>query len=180
MSQYTYIYLREKGRPILRFREYLSSADELKGLSEEQIKASNAEVDAYNETVRKSFGCALFHLDTTPSRQLEVLPYSEDARLLSIEALEDILLFYDERIQSVNHKIAELKTQIDVLEKRILMADPRLYNRINRDIEDHKDYISEEQASLASLEYFHNKFMFVKNILDDTDNSDYEIIYIKC
>lgn len=180
MSEYTHIFLREKGQPVLTFREYRSAEDELKGLSEEQIKASYAEVDAYNETVRKSFGCVLFYLCTTPSRQLTVLPYSEDPQLFSKELLEEVLAFYEEKIRSLNDLIAKDRSQLEILEKRILLATPALYDKISLDIEKHRSYIGEEQESLMCWKDNYRKFQFVKDIIDNSDNSGYELIYTKC
>lgn len=179
MSEYTHIYLREKGRPILSLRKYLSSAEEVQGLSEEHITASYAEVDAYNETVLKSFGCTLFCLGTTPSRQLEALPYTEEPRLLSKELLDDVLAFYEEEIRSLNKHIAKGKSQLVDLEKRILQASPDLYDKISLDIEDHKEYLGEDLKSLAYREDIYREFKFAKDIIDEPNNSGYELLYTK-
>lgn len=180
MSQYTHIYLREKGKPILSLRRYLSLAEKKQGLSEEQIEASYAEVDAYNETARKSFGCELFYLDTTPSRQLEVLPYSEEPRLLSKDILNDILSFYEEEIQELKDIIAKERSQLEIKEKRILLASPRLYKLISKEIEEHKDYIEECQNSLKERHYFYNEFVFLNELADNPSNSNYELVYTNC
>lgn len=132
------------------------------------------------EKCQPIYGCALFFLGTTPSRQLEVLPYSEEACPLSKELLEDDLLFYEEEIQSFYERITKAKSQLDILEKRILMADPMLYDTINRDIEEHRDCIEEEQESLEEYENIYRKFKFVENIIDNPDNSGYELLYTKC
>lgn len=180
MSEYTNIYLHMKGAPVLSFRNYPTPAEE-QSLSQEQIRSSCAEVDTYNEiNVPKSYGCVLFYLGTTPTRQLDVLPYSDEPRPLSKELLDDILSFYQEEIQSLNNQISEFTSQVDILEKRILMANPEIYDRISQDIDANKGYIKESMSALAYLKGLYCKFEFVKNIIIDPDNTDYELLYTKC
>ena len=75
MSEYTTVYLRYKNTPLLEYREH-PSFEETRNLSKDEIMTAIHEVDEYNKNVRKSFGCELFHLSTTPSRQLDVLQWS--------------------------------------------------------------------------------------------------------
>ena len=129
-------------------------------------------MDAYNETVRKSFGCELFHLETTPSRQLEVLPYSEEPRPLPKDILNNILSFYEEEIQELNDIITKEKSQLEIKEKRILLASPGLYKVISQEIEEHKDYIEECQKSLKEWQHFYNEFVFINELADNPSNSN--------
>ena len=98
MSEYTTVYLRSKSTPLLDYREH-PSFKETRNLSKDEITAAIYEVDEYNKNVRKSFGCELFHLSTTPSRQLDVLQWSSSPQTLTAELLDRVLAFYNEEIE---------------------------------------------------------------------------------
>ena len=104
MSEYTTIYLRNRNTPLLEYREY-PSFEETSNLSKDEIIAAIYKVDEYNNNVRKSFGCELFRLSTTLSRQLDVLQWSSSPRTLTVEQLDRVLAFYNEEIEDYKRAI---------------------------------------------------------------------------
>ena len=180
MSEYTTVYLRNKNTPLLEYQEH-PSFEETKNLSKDEIMAAIYEVDEYNKNVRKSFGCELFYLSTTPSRELDVLQWSSSPRTLTAELLDRVLNFYNEEIEGYKKSIARYKATIAKLETRILKANVELYDKISRDIDDYTDTIHDFEEDLANKQYLYNKFYFAKGILDNKSNAeDYELIYTKC
>ena len=180
MSEYTIVYLRNKNAPLLEYREH-PSFDETRNLSKDEIMAAIYEVDRYNKNVRKSFGCELFHLSTTPSRELDVLPWSSSPKTLTAELLDKVLDFYNEEIEGYKKAIARHKATITKLETRILKANVELYDKISKDIDDYNDTIHDFEEDLEDKQYLYNKFYFAKGILDNKSNAeDYELIYTKC
>ena len=179
MSEYTTVYLRNKNTPLLEYREH-PSFEETKNLSKDEIMAAIHVVDEYNKNVRKSFGCKLFHLSTTPSRQLDMLPWSSSPQTLTAELLDRVLAFYNEEIESYKKSIAKYKATIAKFETRILKANVKLYDKISKDIDDYNDSIHYFEEDLEDMQYLYNKFYFVKGILDNRSNAeDYELIYTK-
>ena len=180
MSEYTSVYLREKAAPLLFFRDH-PAAEELEGKSEEEIKAIYQEVQTYNNTVSDTFGCELFYLTTTPSRRLDVLPWSPDPKPLTQSLLEEIIDFYNEEISSCERIISERKEDIERYEARIVRANADLYDKIEEDIFDCKRSIEECREELDELRLYCSKFRFLQGILEDKSNSErYELIYTKC
>ena len=180
MSEYTSVYLREKVAQLLSFRDH-PTAEELEGKSEEEIKALYQEVRTYNNTVGETFGCELFYLTTTPSRQLDVLPWSQDPKPLTKSMLEEIIDFYNEEISSYERIISERKEDIERYEARIVRANVDLYDKIEEDIFDCKHSIEECREELDELKLYCSKFRFLHGILENQSNSErYELIYTKC
>ena len=180
MSEYTTVYLRSKATPLLDYREH-PSFEETRNLSKDEIMTAIHEVDEYNKNVRKSFGCELFHLSTTPSRQLDVLQWSSSPQTLTAELLDRVLAFYNEEIDDYKKSIARYKATIAKLETRILKANVELYDKISKDIDDYNDTIHDFEEDLEVKQYLYNKFYFAKGILDNKSNAeDYELIYTKC
>ena len=88
----------------MEYREY-PSFEETSNLSKDEIIAAIYKVDEYNNNVRKSFGCELFRLSTTLSRQLDVLQWSSSPRTLTVEQLDRVLAFYNEEIEDYKRAI---------------------------------------------------------------------------
>ncbi len=180
MSEYTTVYLREKTAPLRSFRNH-PTVEELEGKSEEEIKVLYQEVQTYNNTVGDTFGCELFYLTTTPSRQLDVLPWSPDPKPLTKSVLEGIINFYNEEISSYERIISEREEDIVRYEARIVRANADLYDKIEEDIFDCKRSIEECREELDELKFYCSKFRFLQGILDHNSNSErYELIYTKC
>ena len=102
MSEYTTVYLRNRNTPLLEYREH-PSFEETRNLSKDEIMTAIYKVDKYNKNVRRSFGCELFHLSTTPSRQLDVLQWSSSPRTLTAELLDCVIRTHGQR----SHGVAE-------------------------------------------------------------------------
>ena len=180
MSEYTTVYLRNKNTPLLEYREYPANSGK-ENLSNDEIMKIIRETKEYNRIVRKSFGCELFHLSTTPSRELDVLPWSSSPRTLTSELLDRVLAFYNKEIEDYKKAIAKYKATIAKLETRILKANVELYDKICKDIDDYNDTIHDFEEDLEDKQYLHKKFYFAKGILDNKSNAeDYELIYTKC
>ncbi|MBO6168998.1 MAG: hypothetical protein J6O51_03405 [Bacteroidales bacterium] len=180
MSEYTVVYLREKAAPLLSFRDH-PTVEELEGKSEEEIQAIYQEIQTYNDTVEETFGCELFYLTTTPSRRLNVLPWSPDPKPLTKGLLEEIINFYNERISSYVRIISERKEDVERYEARIIRANADLYDKIDEDIFDCKRSIEESQEEMDELKFYCSEFRFLQGILDNKSNSErYELIYTKC
>ena len=180
MSEYTSVYLREKAAPLLSFRDD-PKGEELEGKSQEEVNAMYEEVRNYNETVCETFGCELFYLTTTPSRQLSVLPWSEDPRPLTKDLLEEVIDFYNEKISSFERMISDRKEDIERYEARIVKANADLYDKIEEDIFDCKRSMEECREELEELKFFCSRFMFLQGIFEANSNSErYELIYTKC
>ncbi len=180
MSEYTIIYLRNKAIPMLEYKEELSW-NEIKDLSEDERERLYRERREYNENVHKSFGCELFYLCTTPSRQLTALPWTEDPRPFTKGLLEDVLDFYKEKIDDCKKYIVQHKETIARLETRIARASVELYDKISNEIDGCNESINECESDLEDYQFFYNKFEFLKGIMDEESNAEnYELIYIKC
>jgi len=180
MSEYTTVYLRSKATPLLDYREH-PSFEETRNLSKDEIMAAIHEVDEYNKNVRKSFGCELFHLSTTPSRELDVLQWSSSPQTLTAELLDRVLAFYNEEIEDCKKSIARYKATIAKLETRIIKANVELYDKISKDIDEYNERIGFLEEDLENKQYLYNKFYFAKGILDNKSNAeDYELVYTKC
>ena len=178
MSEYTTIYLRKKGEPLLKYRSILS--EETSGLTKEEYISLQEEIRAYNKTVNEGLGCELFYMGTTPSRQLEVLPYSEDPTLLTIDMLAEILDFYAEEIEEEKQFIKRNEEELIVLENRIRAADVKLYDKIDQEIFETKTTIKDCRETLEELHFLSCRFEFVANMMKDEDNvKNYELIYTK-
>ena len=180
MSEYTTVYLRSKATPLLDYREH-PSFEETRNLSKDEIMTAIHEVDEYNKNVRKSFGCKLFHLSTTPSRHLDILHWSPLPKILTTELLDEVLEFYNEEIEDYKKSIARYKATIAKLETRILKANIELYDKISKDIDEYNESIGYLEEELENKRYLYNKFYFAKGILDNKSNADdYELVYTKC
>ena len=180
MSEYTTVYLRNRNTPLLEYREH-PSFEKTRNLSKDEIMTAIYKVDKYNKNVRRSFGCELFHLSTTPSRQLDVLQWSSSPRTLTEELLDKVLAFYNEEIEGYKKSIAKYRATIVKLETRILKTNVELYDKINKEIDEYNDIIHDFEEDLKVKQYLHSKFYFAKGILDNRSNAeDYELIYTKC
>ncbi|MBQ3188720.1 MAG: hypothetical protein IJB60_04725 [Bacteroidaceae bacterium] len=180
MSEYTTVYLRSKATPLLYYREH-PSFEETRNLSKDEIMTAIHEVDEYNKNVRKSFGCELFHLSTTPSRHLNILHWSPSPKILTTELLDEVLEFYNEEIEYNKRSIAKNKETIAKLEARIVKANVDLYEKISEEIDDCNESIGYLEEELENKQYLYNKFYFAKGILDNKSNAeDYELVYTKC
>ena len=180
MSEYSTVYLRSKATPLLDYREH-PSFEETRNLSKDEIMTAIHEVDEYNKNVRKSFGCKLFHLSTTPSRHLDILHWSPLPKILTTELLDEVLEFYNEEIEDYKKSIARYKATIAKLETRILKANIELYDKISKDIDEYNESIGYLEEELENKRYLYNKFYFAKSILDNKSNADdYELVYTKC
>ena len=179
MSEYTTVYLRNKNTPLLEYREYPSNAG-AENLYNDDIMRIIRETDEYNRTVRKSFGCELFHLSTTPSRELDVLRWCSSPQTLTVEMLDMVLAFYNEEIEDYKRSIAKHKATIAKLETRILKANVDLYDKISKDIDKYNESIGFLEEELENTQCQYNKFYFAKGILDNKSNAEeYELIYTK-
>ena len=180
MSEYTTVYLRSKATPLLDYREH-PSFEETRNLSKDEIMAAIQEVDEYNKNVRKSFGCELFYLSTTPSRHLDILHWSPLPKILTTELLDEVLEFYNEEIEFNKKSIAKNKETIAKLEARIVKANVDLYEKISEEIDNCNESIDYLEEELENTQYLYNKFYFAKGILDNKSNAeDYELVYTKC
>ncbi|MCQ2188220.1 MAG: hypothetical protein MJY73_07770 [Bacteroidales bacterium] len=178
MSEYTAIYLRKKGEPLLKYR-HISWEDTVE-MTKEEVVALHDEVHEYNRKVDAELGCELFCLNTTPSRQLEVLPYSEDPRLLTTDMLAEILGFYDEEIEERRQFIKMDEEELIVLENRIRMADVKLYDKISQEIFEIKNGLPENRETMEELRSLRGRFEFVANMMQGKDNAEkYELVYTK-
>ena len=180
MSEYTTVYLRSKATPLLDYREH-PSFEETRNLSKDEIMAAIQEVDEYNKNVRKSFGCELFYLSTTPRRHLDILHWSPLPKILTTELLDEVLEFYNEEIEFNKKSIAKNKETIAKLEARIVKANVDLYEKISEEIDNCNESIDYLEEELENKRYLYNKFYFAKSILDNKSNADdYELVYTKC
>lgn len=180
MSEYTSVYLREKASPLLSYRED-PSLDEIEGKTEEEINEIYKDIHAYNESVEETFGCELFYLTTTPSRQLSVLPWTFEPKPLKNDLLKDVIDFYNEEITSYENIISKRKDDIERYEARIIKATPELYDKIEEDIFDCKQSIEDCREEMSEMNFLRSKFIFLQEIMDLGSNSDrYELIYTKC
>ncbi len=180
MSEYTTIYLRYKEIPLLKYKEH-PSHEECQRLSKEDLMKVNREIDEYNKQVIKSFGCKLFYLSTTPSRELAMLPWSPSPSILTKGLLAEILYFYREEIDNYKNAIAKNKEDIAKLEVRISKANVNLYDKISSEIDECHANINFEEEELEYYQYWYNKFSFLVDIIDNESNyENYEMIYTKC
>lgn len=179
MSEYTTIYLRHKGIPLLKAKEY-PSYEECPNLSKEDLMETIRKIDEYNEQVAQSLGCELFYLTTTPSRELTVLLCSPSPSVLTNVLLEEVLCFYKEGIEHCKKAIAKNKGDIARLEVRIAKATIDLYNKIDKEINNCNENIDFEEQELEHYQFLYNKFSFLESIIGNESNSkDYELIYTK-
>lgn len=178
MSEYTSIYLRKKGEPLLKYR---AIADEhTSSLTKEEYISLVEEVESYNKTINEGLGCELFYLGTTPSRQLQVLPWSPDPQLLTTQMLQEILDFYSEEIEEEVQYIKRNEEELRILEDRIRSADVKLYDKIDQNIIETRLSIKECNETLEELRYLMSRFESVASMMKDEDNvNNYELIYTK-
>lgn len=178
MSEYTNIYLRKKGVPLLKYR---TIADEdTSSLTKEEYFSLVEEVKAYNKSINEGLGCELFYLGTTPSRQLQVLPWSPDPQLLTTQMLQEILDFYSEEIEKEMQYIKRNEEELRILEDRIRSADVKLYDKIDQNIFETRSSINDSNDTLEELRSLMRRFEFVANMMQDTDNAErYELVYTK-
>ena len=172
MSEYTTIYLRRKEIPLLKYKEH-PSYEECQKLPKEDLMKVNREIDEYNKQVTTSFGCKLFYLSTTPSRELTMLPWSPSSSILTKGLLDEILYFYREEIDNYKNAIAKNKEDIS-------KANVNLYDRISKEIDECHERINFEEKELEHCQYLYNKFAFCSGIINNESNSEYyELIYTK-
>ena len=180
MSEYTTVYLRSKDKPLLEYKDY-PSGEETHGLEDKDIHKLIKEVEEYNNIVHNSFGCRLFYIGTTPSRELDVLPYSPDPKPLTKNLLDDVLDVYKERINDYKESIVNSKEIIERLEKRIVKANLEIYDKIAKEINQHNESIVFLEEEIDNYQYYYNKFYFLNGILEGNSTFDnYELIYTKC
>lgn len=181
MSEYTTIYLRRKDSPLLQYKEYPSYEDQ-ENMSQEDYEKAFLEVQEYNsQVVYKSLGCKLFYLSTTPSRQLDMLPWSPSPSVLTKVLLNEILYFYEGEIKQCKEFIDKNKEKVAKLEVRILKANVDLYDKIDKEINECNENMKFWEEELEHHQYWYNKFAFCSSIINDESNSEYyELIYTKC
>ena len=179
MSEDTTVYLRCKDKPLLKYKDY-PTREETKGLEEKEIKKLIQEVEEYNNIAHESYGCMLFYLCTTPSRELDFLPYSQEPKPFTKDLLNDVLGFYKEKIKEYKERIIKSKELIEILEKRIVKANIKIYDKIDSEINWHKEHIISLEEEIDYYQYFYNKFNFLNGIFEWNSNIDnYELIYTK-
>ena len=180
MSEYLSVYLREKKTPILQYREY-PHGEAVESKSEEEIRALYNECEEYNRKVVESFGCELFYLSTTPSRQLDVIAWTNTPKVLTKALLAEVLAFYEEEIADSKKSRHQKIERIECLEARIVKASPELYDKIDQEILEARGSISEYDADIEEQQYYLHTFQFVNGIMQDDSNAKrYELIYTKC
>ena len=180
MSEDTSVYLRKKAEPLLPHRSY-PSKEELAGKTEEEIKAIYQEIDSYNDSAYDSLGCKVISLTTTPSRQLEVLPWSDKPVPLTKEMLDEIIDFYNDEIASYQVKVSEIQEEMERHERRIVKVGYDLYKKIDEEIVGCKDSIKCFKEEMEELEYYRSRFSFLRQILSWKSRAErYELIYTKC
>lgn len=180
MSEYTVVYLRNKNTPLLKYREY-PEWEEIKDLSTEQKEKLHLEREEHNKNYQKSLGCELFYLTTTPSRELNVLPWSPNPKSLTKELVDEIISFYNTEIENCKNNIVEHKDYLTRLEARIIKANIELYDKINDDIYECNDSINFWTKELEHYQHLFNKFDFLRGIMEEDSNmEDHELIYVKC
>lgn len=178
MSEYTYIYLRKKGEPLLKYRSL--SSEETHGLTNEEYISLQENVRTYNKAVSEGLGCELFYMGTTPSRQLQALPWSSDPQILTAEMLQEVIDFYAEEIEEEKQRIKRYEEELTILENRIRSADVKLYDKINQEIFETRAYIKECQETLDELRFLSSRFEFVDSMMKDEENAkNYELVYTK-
>lgn len=179
MSEYTTIYLRSKDSPLSQYKEYPSYEDR-ENMSEEDYEKALHEVQEYNDQVDKSLGCKLFYLSTTPSRQLDMFPWSPEPKILTKAQLTEILNFYEEEIKQCKEFIDKNREKVAKLEVRILKANVDLYDKIDKEIHECNENMKFWEEELEHHQYWYDKFAFCSSIINDESNSeDYELIYTK-
>lgn len=178
MSEYTVLYLREKGKPLLKYR---SMADEKTScLTKEEYSSLYEEVMAYNRSINEGLGCELFYLGTSKSRELQCLPWSPDPQLLTTQMLQEILDFYTEKIVMWQGHIKRNEEKLVVLENRIRTVNIKLYDHIDHEISSLKTYNNESRETIEDLQLLRSKFEFIHNIMSEEDNAKrYELVYTK-
>ena len=180
MSEYLSVYLREKKTPILQYREY-PHGEAVEGKSKEEIQALYNECEEYNRKVEESYGCELFYLTTTPSRQLDVVPWTDKPKALTKDLLAEVLAFYKEEIEESKKYRQQQIERIEQLEARIVKASPELYDKIDQEICEARGSISWCDEEIEEQQYYLQKFQFVNGIIRDDSNAErYELIYTKC
>lgn len=103
MSERTIVFIREKGTPLLKYRETPSN-EERQGKTEKEITELFREVEAYNLSVDDSLGLKLIYLYTASSQRLSVLPLADDPKPLTMAKLDKVLTFYDEKIKQLSEE----------------------------------------------------------------------------
>lgn len=161
--------------------KYRTIADEdTSSLTKEEYFSLVEEVKAYNKSINEGLGCELFYLGTTPSRQLQVLPWSPDPQLLTTQMLQEILDFYSEEIEEEMQYIKRNEEELRILEDRIRSADVKLYDKIDQNIFETRSSINDSNDTLEELRSLMRRFEFVANMMQDTDNAErYELVYTK-
>ena len=180
MSEYLSVYLREKKTPILQYREY-PHGEAVEGKSKDEIQSLYNECEEYNRKVAESYGCELFCLSSTPSRQLDVMPWTNTPKALTKDLLAEVMAFYEEEIaDSKNYRQQQIE-RIECLEARIVKASPELYDKIDEEIFEARSSISEYDAEIEEQQYYLHKFQFVNGIMQVVSNAErYELVYTKC
>ncbi|MCQ2159731.1 MAG: hypothetical protein MJY97_01400 [Bacteroidales bacterium] len=124
-------------------------------------------------------GCLLFYLTTTPSRQLDVLPWSPDPQLLTADMLQTIIEFYSTEIEDWEGILKRNNEELIVLENRIRCADVKLYDKINQEIYDIRSRDTGCIETLEELRGLRGRFEFVEKMMHYEGNAEYELIYTK-
>ena len=155
------------------------SYEEVMNLSESERKKLAQEINDHNDRVSESWGSELLCLSTTQSRQLSIIPWSEDPTIVTHDLLERIISFYKEEINECNRYIDSYKKKIQVLEDRFAKATPAIYDKISSEIEACQDSLESWNEDLEKYKYNHCEFKFLMDIFKNL-NEDYELIYTKC
>ena len=116
--------------------------------TKEEIQKQIEEVEESNREVRESLGCEMFYLSTTPSRQLNVLLWSSDRKLLTEELLAEVLDFYNDEINTCKRFIAKYREKFAKLKECIVKTNVELYDKINKKIDNYTISIKDYEESL--------------------------------
>ena len=89
--------------------------------------------------------------------------------------------FDKERINDYKESIVNSKEIIERLEKRIVKANLEIYDKIDKEINQHNENIVFLEEEIDNYQYYYNKFYFLNGILEGNSTFDnYELIYTKC
>lgn len=150
MSECTIVFIREKGTPLLKYRD-APSYEERRGETDKETDTLLKEIETHNNPVDDSLGPELIHLYTTSSQRLTALPSSDDPKPLTMALLNDVLSFYYEKIKKISEEIKNSGNAARELEEEL------------------NDY-----------QNCHLKFMYIRNMMYYDDNMEkYELVYRK-
>lgn len=143
----------------------------------------------------------LFDLTTTPTRELcdeisfvycggrtgreteEELQKIKDSEygdytVLDNELLDSVIDYYDQKIEDDEKTIKDNISKLIEKKKDILLVKSvDIYNEMSEEINDLPSFIQSEYEDIKENSYYRQCFSFAKQIVEDFDNKDYELIY---